>query len=198
MEVLTAYVRENAPWPAKSSKSPERDFIKPPEGGSVSDSASNEATEPEEDSVQGVEPISGTPRTDIQAVLDVVSRREEDHVPEQHRVGLDLQRTDLREAILSEADLRETILIGAILIGANLRKAGLESADLQGADLREANFGGVSLGGANFGGVNLLRTKALTQQQIELVVGDERTTLPEGLQRPAAWSKGTDDQTKGD
>jgi hypothetical protein len=59
MEVLTAYVRENAPWPPKSSKSPERDFIKPPEGGSVSDSASNAATEPKNDSVQGVEPTSG-------------------------------------------------------------------------------------------------------------------------------------------
>src|SRR3712207_8881716 len=57
-------------------RSPERDFIKPPEGGSVSDSASNAATEPKNDSVQGVEPTSGTPRTDIQAV------RSEEHTSE--------------------------------------------------------------------------------------------------------------------
>jgi hypothetical protein len=43
MEVLTAYVRENAPWPAKSSnKSPERSFIKPPEEDSLSNSGPDE------------------------------------------------------------------------------------------------------------------------------------------------------------
>jgi hypothetical protein len=108
MEVLTAYVRENAPWPAKSpNKSPERNFIKPPpDGGFASDSASNEATEPDKDSVQGVEPTTGPPRTDIQAVLDVLKRREEDRVPEKHRVRLGLFGTDLRGADRQRADLQ--------------------------------------------------------------------------------------------
>jgi hypothetical protein len=113
MEVLTAYARENAPWPAESSKSPERDFLKPPEGGSVSDSACNEATEPDKDSVQGGEPTTGTPRTDIQAVLDVLKRREEDRVPEKHRVSLDLRGTDLRGAYLGGANLQRAALQGA-------------------------------------------------------------------------------------
>jgi hypothetical protein len=106
MEVLTAYVRENAPWPAKSSKAPERDFINPPEGGSVSDSVSDEVAKQDEGADQGVEPTSGTPRTDIQAVLDVLKRREEDRVPEEHRVRLDLRGTDLRGAYLPGAILR--------------------------------------------------------------------------------------------
>src|SRR5215208_5949520 len=102
MEVLTAYVRENAPWPPKSSnKSPEREFIKPPfikppEGDSVSNSSPNVAAEQDEGAEQEVEPTSGTPRTDIQAVLDVLKRREEDRVPKKPRVRLDLRGTDLQ------------------------------------------------------------------------------------------------------
>src|SRR3712207_902928 len=57
MEVLTAYVRENAPWAPKSSnKAPEKDFIKPPEEDSVSNSAPNEAAAQDEGAEQGVEP----------------------------------------------------------------------------------------------------------------------------------------------
>src|SRR3712207_4857388 len=141
MEVLTAYVRENAPWPPKSSNKPERDLIKPPEGGSVSDSASNAATEPKNDSVQGVEPTSGAPRTDIQAVLDVLKRREEEHVPEKHRVRLVLQGTDL------------------------------QGADLQGANLQEANLRGANFRGANFRGANLQGANRMTQDQIESTIG---------------------------
>src|SRR5215211_1947565 len=127
MEVLTAYVRENAPWPPKSSnKSPEREFIKPPfikppEGDSVSNSSPNVAAEQDEGAEQEVEPTSGTPRTDIQAVLDVLKRREEDRVPKKPRVRLDLRGTDLQEAYLR---------------GANLQKANLQGANLQGANLQ--------------------------------------------------------------
>jgi hypothetical protein len=108
MEVLTAYVRENASWPAKSSKSPERDFVKPPKGDSVSNSTPNEVAEQDEGAEQGLEPTSGTPRTDIRAVLDVLKRREEDRAPEKHRVRFDLRTTDLQEA-----DLRGANLLGA-------------------------------------------------------------------------------------
>jgi hypothetical protein len=171
MEVLTAYVRENAPWPPKSSKSPERDFIKPPEGGSVSDSASNAATEPKNDSVQGVEPTSGAPRTDIQAVLDVLKRREEEHVPEKHRVRLDLRGTDLRGADLLRASLSGADLSGAILHRTLLRGANLQEADLH-------------------------RARELTQEQIEWTIGSNETELPEGLNRPQLWSKSIEEQTK--
>jgi uncharacterized protein YjbI with pentapeptide repeats len=45
------------------------------------------------------------PSTDIQAILDVLNRREEDHVPEQHRVLLNLPGADLEGADLEGADL---------------------------------------------------------------------------------------------
>jgi hypothetical protein len=140
MEVLTAYVRENAPWPPKSSKSQERDFMKPPEGGSVSNSAPNKATEQDEGAEQGVEPILGTPRTDIQAVLDVLNRREEDRVPEKHRVILDLRGTNLKGANLFGTNLKWANLKRANLEEANLHRANLQEANLQRADLREANL----------------------------------------------------------
>jgi hypothetical protein len=166
MEVLTAYVRENAPWPAESTKSPERDFIKPPEGDSVSNSSPNEATEQDEGAEREVAPTSGTPRTDIQAVLDVLKRREEDHVPEKHRVRLDLRGTNLQGATLFRADLQ----------GATLFRATLSRADLIGANLRGA--------------------RGLTQEQIEWTFGCNETELPEGLNRPQLWSKSIEEQTK--
>jgi len=86
MEVLTAYVRENAPWRPKASN--------PPEGGSVSDSAFNE----------------GAPPLDIRAILDILMRREEEQVPKEYRVWFDLRETDLREAFLPGANLREAFL----------------------------------------------------------------------------------------
>jgi hypothetical protein len=166
MEVLTAYVRENAPWPAESTKSPERDFIKPPEGDSVSNSSPNEATEQDEGAEREVAPTSGTPRTDIQAVLDILKRREEDHVPEKHRVRLDLRGTNLQGATLFRADLQ----------GATLFRATLSRADLIGANLRGA--------------------RGLTQEQIEWTFGCNETELPEGLNRPQLWSKSIEEQTK--
>jgi hypothetical protein len=60
MEVLTAYVRENAPWPHKSSKSPEVGFIRPPGGGSVSDSASDETAEQDKGTEHDTEPAQRT------------------------------------------------------------------------------------------------------------------------------------------
>jgi hypothetical protein len=110
MEVLTAYVRENAPQPPKASKSPERGSIKPPGGGSVSDATPNETAEQDKGAEQVAEPTLRNPPTDIQAILDVINRREEDHVPEQQRVRLDLR--------------------GANLQGANLRGANLQGANL--------------------------------------------------------------------
>src|SRR3712207_9405369 len=64
------------------SKSPERDFIKLLKGALDRTRRPMKPQNQNKDSVQGVEPIPGTPRTDIQAVLDVLNRREEDRVPE--------------------------------------------------------------------------------------------------------------------
>jgi uncharacterized protein YjbI with pentapeptide repeats len=157
MEVLTAYVRENAPRPTKASnKSPEGDFIKPPQGDPASSSGPDEAAEQEEGTKQGVEPTSAPPRTDIQAILRVLNRREEDRVPKNHRVqSLDLRGTNLQEAWLWEADLSEAMLGDSVLQGANLFDADLSEANLFDADLSEANLTKANLTKANLSGANL-------------------------------------------
>src|SRR5215203_2287843 len=202
MEVLTAYVRENAPWPPKSSnKSPEREFIKPPfikppEGDSVSNSSPNVAAEQDEGAEQEVEPTSGTPRTDIQAVLDVLKRREEDRVPKKPRVrldlrGTDLQGADLRKAYLYDANLGEGNLQKATLAEANLRFANLGGGNLQGALVI-----GADLQGANLRYADLQGARGLTEEQIERTIGSLETKLPEGLNRPQLWSKDLEAQRK--
>lgn len=118
MEVLTAYVRENAPWPPKNYE-PSQSDLGP-------DSATDEATE--QDGEREREEDS-TPRyfpTDIQAVLNVLSRRDEERVPEQLRVPLDLQEVDLRGANLDGAHLEKVLLRGAHLEGAALLEAHMQ------------------------------------------------------------------------
>jgi len=207
MEVLTAYIRENAPWPPKSAKSPEVDFVKPPGGGSVSESASNETAEQDESPEQGEEPAKRVPRTDIQAILGVINRREEDAVPEKHRLqSLDLRGTDLRGADLSGAhlegaDLSGAHLEGAILFNANLKGAHLLGAHLEGAILSLANLEGAILSGAHLEGAifseaHLKEAINLTSDQLKWTCGDDRTELPEGLDPPVLWSKSFEEQIK--
>ncbi|PLS84810.1 MAG: hypothetical protein CYG60_15940 [Actinobacteria bacterium] len=163
MEVLTAYVRQNAPWPPEPSE----------EGSSSPAAAASSDTAPDEGAAGGNGGPEGSatppapskpPPADVQAILDVLGRREEDRVPERYRVPLDLH-------------------------GTSLLQARLEGANLQGANLQGAN-----LQGANLQGAILLEVEGLTQEQIESARGDETTKLPDGLRPPVAWSKSTDEQ----
>ncbi|NDK34373.1 hypothetical protein GXP64_05695 [Rhodovulum sulfidophilum] len=126
--------------------------------------------------------------------------------------GADLRAADLAEATLEGAKLWKAKLGEANLREANLGRAGLRGAHLWGADLREAKLGGADLraadlGGARLGGVdvrtvysgvgtndvgtpeytNLSQTRALTQAQLDIMLGDTGTILPEGLHHPANW-----------
>ena len=115
MEVLTNYVRQNAPWPPRPHAQP---AISPWRARKVA-----EAT------------AGGKPRADIQAILTVLGRRKPPQEPPEWReLGrLDLTGADLREADLSEATLSMAQLSGAILSGAILREADLREAYLTGA-----------------------------------------------------------------
>lgn len=113
-------------------------------------------------------------------------------------VGADLGETDLRGAKLSESELLGADLSSANLHGADLRVADLEDAkllkaDLSGADLRQAELNGADLTGADFHGAWLLqanlRGARLTQGQLNEAHGDNYTRLPDGLSRPASWEK---------
>lgn len=204
MEVLTAYVRENSRRDRGKSSTPT--------------SAAIEAAEQDKGVEQDVEPDLQRPPADIQAILDVLKRREEERVPEKHRVFIDLQgaflqhahlprvnfrvaelwKANLRRAFLRKADLTDADLTEANLQRAFLKEADLSEADLRGADLRGAKLQGAKLQGADLRGADLRGALNLTQAQIEEALGDKYTKLPEGLQRPAEWSKGSADQTHGD
>ncbi len=136
MEVLSAYVRENAPRKAESS---------PP---SSKNTKSNKTTPETGQSV--------SPSNDIQAILTVIGRRNITG----EKNNLDLGNTTLRRANLRGTNLRQTNLRGtnlseADLRGANLRRANLSEADLSGADLRGAIFSEADLSEANLSRVYL-------------------------------------------
>jgi uncharacterized protein YjbI with pentapeptide repeats len=133
MEVLTAYVRENSRQRRGES--------------STSTAASNEAAKQEEGVEQGAQIPLQRPPADIQAILDVINRREEEDVYERHRVSLDLQRADLQGADLQGADLA----------GADLQRAELQGANCRGANFQRANLHRATLQGANFQEANLYR-----------------------------------------
>ena len=108
MEVLSSYVRRNAPWVQKDYQ-----------------------TGDAEDAPQGL------PRTDIQAILTVLGRRRRGKELERgERLNLtmcDLRGANLRGVHLENANLGKAHLEGARLNEAHLEKADLGEAHLEGA-----------------------------------------------------------------
>jgi hypothetical protein len=152
VEVLTAFVREHAPWPARSTSS--ASVGRSPEGSQDELSA------------------------DVQAAMSVIARR--DVSKDRPGTALDLMRTDLRGLSLGKLPLPGGLqpteigdpidLHGALLLDANLgeaflRKANLRDAkfvetdlrlaDLSDADLRNAMFVRADLRGADMWGAEI-------------------------------------------
>ncbi|MCJ7751072.1 MAG: pentapeptide repeat-containing protein [Armatimonadetes bacterium] len=158
MEVLTAYVRENAAW---------------------------------DEEEQDPEPI----RTDIQAILTVIGRRQVQFDRAGERIldvsgtnlsiarlaGAEQSRANLYYASLYLANLVEANLSSAFLVDANLTEANLTGANLAGANLIGADLSSAHLAGANLSWANLSEAKGLTREQIESAITDEKTKLPEYL-----------------
>ena len=97
--------------------------------------------------------LSARPTTDVQAILTVIARRDENR----DRDTLDLNNTCLPGASFGStslvgADLSRTDLSGANLIGANLNGANLGAANLGAADLGAADLGAADLGAADLRG----------------------------------------------
>ncbi|MDZ8053502.1 MAG: pentapeptide repeat-containing protein [Aulosira sp. ZfuVER01] len=162
MEILTAFVRENAPI--------------------YEGRARQEDAAPIDLRTQQLDPNvhSESPRirTDIQVALTVIGRRNylEDRVNQKLDLrhtdikradllganfegidlrGADLCGADLRGAALAGTDLSGAKLSGSILYEANLLKANLSGADLSWANLNRANLSGANLRGANLTGASL-------------------------------------------
>jgi hypothetical protein len=212
MEILTAYIRENSPWPPKEA--------------SQLPSAESKAHEWSRwRKTESVSFITGA-TTDVQAVLDVFVRREEARVPTAYRLSFDLTGTDLRGANLLGINLAGANLVGANLQGAWLAGANLEGANLRGVNLQQtwlsdarltrANLTDARLEGAHLSGATISypslqiirlfgpeelaetgsievgpsdfsETKGLVQEQLELSLGDDSVKLPQGVQNPDIW-----------
>jgi uncharacterized protein YjbI with pentapeptide repeats len=105
--------------------------------------------------------------------------------------------SNLSGAYLGEANLAGAHLGGADLIASNLSRADLTqaylgSANLSKAQLVEANLSGAYLGRtylreADLRHADLTKAAALTQGQIDLALGDSKTKLPSGINRPKSW-----------
>lgn len=186
VEVLTAYVRQNARVPMQLVE--EKDKFASATG----------------------------PSTEIQAILTVLGRRRRAGRREPAGQRIDLRETVLRRAQCSYAHLehaefymshlegadfeyaslrgarflqahleaayfRGTQLQGADFGGASLSAAYFHGADLQGADFRGANLEGAVLFTADLSGANFQDARGLNVQQIKAASGWERATFDDGL-----------------
>jgi Pentapeptide repeats (8 copies) len=128
MEILTAYVRENALW--KEEEQPSQEDILPSETQPTQSNQSPPKLAP-----------------DIQAILTVLGQRTRTYRKGEDQ-PLNLSKSDLRGADLSKSDLRGAHLQDTHLEGAFLMDAHLEGADLEDAHLEEALLVGAHLEGA--------------------------------------------------
>ena len=216
IEVLSTYVRENAPRKPQESTQENQASAVPPPRETQESTQENQASAP-----------LPRPTADIQAILTVLGRRDRKYERKGQVLDLthtDVRGADLRKANLSGADLRGAILSGAHLSGAilggailggadlilanlsgadlreaNLRKALLGEADLSRANLSRANLGEAilsraylswaNLGGAYLPWADLSRAKGLTQEQVDAAKGNSATKLPDNLHMPESWKR---------
>lgn len=130
VEILSAYVRENAPLNNLETPSIDSD-CEPPK-----------------------------PRSDIQAALTVLARRN-GRSEKEHGQIIDLSKSYLDGVSLDDAHLEAVNFSEAHLSGADLAHASLMGADLSGADLRRVGLIGANLTGANLVGADLARAHLL-------------------------------------
>ncbi|MEL6679976.1 MAG: pentapeptide repeat-containing protein, partial [Pseudomonadota bacterium] len=103
-----------------------------------------------------------------------------------------MERADLSGARMEGANLRYARMEGANLSdarmeGANLRDARMEGAVLWGADMRSVSWAAATLRGAAAQDTDLRFGIELTQPQLDQVLGNENTLLPDGLHVWTCW-----------
>jgi len=202
MEVLTAYVRENARWREEPRGREGLDGEQEGNGAPTSLTAILERDQRH----RTIGRQENKPPTDIQAILTVLGRRTRAHETREDQ-RLDLRGVDIRGASLIDAHLAGALLVGAHLEDAdlinahleetNLREAHLEGARLHGAHLERANLAAARLEGAfltgaylewtNFfnahlEGADLTSAVGLTLAQILGAPRDDRTRFPDHIE----------------
>ncbi len=208
MEILCAYIRENAPASGASdhvlgawSDHPDTMTADESEARAVSLGQRRYAHD-------GWSSSLPKPRTDIVAAIEVVGRRSATQIDlelrHRHRQGAETYRLDLRAVNLQAADLSHlnlgrALLAGARMEGADLSGARMEGADLSGARMEGANLFGARMEGAvlsgadfrnaNWAGASNRASPAqfadfrggqdLTQAQLDHFIGNAGTLLPD-------------------
>jgi hypothetical protein len=194
MEVLTAYVRQNAPATAlteqgkkqairtvlgqiRRNRKREKEMLTK----NVRQNVPAPATPPNEEEEK--QAIAKGPSTEIQAILTVLGRRRRNRRREKEK-QLDLSVTDLRGAHLTRADLewasfREARLEGAWFIQAHLRGAYFQGARLERAMFINAHLEGASFTEANLEGTIFLGAVGLDVKQIIDARGWRNATFDE-------------------
>lgn len=107
-----------------------------------------------------------------------------------------LRGTNASGAVFSNATLVFCDCSGLNLRGARLQNADMRGAKMRGADVRKADMRGVivrtvestdSNGKIKKWAVNLSHVRGMTQSQLDSMIGDQQTIIPDGLKRPEAW-----------
>jgi uncharacterized protein YjbI with pentapeptide repeats/membrane protein implicated in regulation of membrane protease activity len=207
IEILAAFVREHAPWPARGSGDPRR---RPPTDVQAAVTILGRRVVAQDTGA----PISLS-YTALAGATLTGAHLERALLSGANLEGADLFKADLSSADLEGANLRNSGLLlaslndtvlwganvegarlygaslegaalkganlkGAGLTGANLKDAGLHSADLSGADLTGANLEGAGLEGANLEGTNLQGSN-LRGAVLLNAIYDDATVWPNGL-----------------
>lgn len=179
MEVLTAYVRENAPW----NEGTPRDGPPPTDIQAILAVIGRRSRTFR----KGEDRLLQLSDTDLRGAVLTDAHLEGANLADAHLEWATLFRGHLEGAILWYAHLK-----AANLQDAHLERAGLLGTDLQGANLRRAHLEGANLEDAHLEGAILTDGKdpsywdatGLTREQIALAHVDGTTQLPSYLRTP--------------
>ncbi|MFG3700215.1 pentapeptide repeat-containing protein [Micromonospora sp. NPDC047620] len=141
IEVLCAFIRTNAPTPAKAAKPSE--IPAAPEDVRAAVTVLGRRPHPEQDQNRRLD-FTGT-QLSLSGISLSRANLSGAALVEAHLVSANLSGADLSRALLSRADLSWTDLRGANLRGANLNDARLDHARLDGADLNRTDLIAVDL-----------------------------------------------------
>lgn len=201
MEILCAYVRENAGKPRPCSSEVAAIYAKL--HSEISD---------QEKALLEERRIQMPPRVDVQAALTVVGRRSEKqrdfeqkyagadglwsqrkldltacHLPRVNLAKLHFENANFFESYLEGALFEDSYLKNARFWRAHLEGAGLVEADLENVDFREAHLHGTWLLGSRVHGADFYDAEGLTQEQLDCIDGNKTTCIPKGFIRPPHW-----------
>lgn len=159
MEILSAYIRENA------KKKQE-----------IAENNSNKTANDKAGEAKRNKEIT----TDIQAALTIIGRRKIEQDSKKEKINLsraNLSEANLSEANLSGADLSGADLSGAFLSRTNLSEAFLVGTNLSGAFLSETNLSGTFLLNADLREARIISPQNIKFEELKLAIINENTLL---------------------